>query len=63
MIFIDGGKSFMEAESDWINSKTLMHDATAVFVRNYEFSGVQRIITDIPLDSYQVTIIHPPGRR
>jgi len=61
LIFIDGGKSFREAESDWVNSQTLMHDATAVFVHNYEFFGVQRMITNIPSDIYQVTIIHPPA--
>jgi predicted O-methyltransferase YrrM len=61
LIFIDGGKSLREAESDWINSKTLMHDATAVFVHNCEFSGVQRMINDIPKDIYHVTIIHPPA--
>jgi len=59
LIFIDGGKSFREAESDWINSKTLMHNETAVFVHNYEFSGVQRMIAGIPYDTYEVTIIRP----
>jgi len=59
LIFIDGGKSFTEAKSDWENSKTLMHDETAVFVHNYEVSGVQRMITSIPQDNYQVKIIRP----
>jgi predicted O-methyltransferase YrrM len=59
LIFIDGGKSFKEAKSDWENSKTLMHDETAVFVHNYEFSGVRRMIDGIPQDKYHVKIIHP----
>lgn len=58
LIFIDGGKSFAEAESDWENSKTLMHDGTAVFVHNYEFPGVHRMVDNIPRDKYQVRIIH-----
>jgi predicted O-methyltransferase YrrM len=59
LIFIDGGKSFTEAKSDWENSRTLMHDETAVFVHNYEFSGVRRMVDSIPQDKYQVKIIHP----
>ena len=60
LIFIDGGKSYTEAESDWENSKILMHDGTAVFVHNYEFSGVRRMVDSIPEEQYQVEIIHPP---
>ena len=59
LIFIDGGKSYTEARSDWENSKTLMHDGTAVFVHNYEFSGVRRMVDNISRDEYQVKIIHP----
>jgi len=59
LIFIDGGKSYTEAKSDWENSKTLMHDGTAVFVHNYKFSGVRRMVDNIPRDKYQVKIIHP----
>jgi predicted O-methyltransferase YrrM len=58
LIFIDGGKSFAEAKSDWENSKSLMHDGTAVFVHNYEFSGVRRMVDTIPQDKYNVRIIH-----
>lgn len=61
LIFIDGGKSFAEAESDWENSKTLMHDGTAVFVHNIEFSGVRRMVDNIPRDEYHVRIIHTPS--
>jgi len=60
LIFIDGGKSYTEAKSDWENSKTLMHDETAVFVHNYEFSGVRRMVDNIPRARYQVKIVHSP---
>ena len=59
LIFIDGGKSYREAKSDWENSKTLMYDETVVFVHNYEFSDVRRMVDNIPQDKYQIKIIHP----
>jgi len=58
LIFIDGGKSFAEAKNDWENSRILMHDGTTVFVHNYEFSGVRRMVDNIPRDKYHVRIIH-----
>jgi predicted O-methyltransferase YrrM len=61
LIFIDGGKSYAEARSDWENSKTLMHDGTAVFIHNYEYSGVRRMVDNISKDEYQVKIIHAPS--
>jgi predicted O-methyltransferase YrrM len=61
VIFIDGGKTRTEAFSDWEASKTLMHDRTAVFVHNYEFSGVRWMVDHIPRDAFQVTILHPLG--
>jgi len=61
LIFIDGGKSYAEAKSDWECSKSLMHDETAVFIHNYYFSGVKRMVDEIPRDKYQVNIIHPPN--
>ena len=61
LIFIDGGKSYTEAKSDWENSKTLMHCETAVFVHNYEFLGVRKMVDSISQDKYQVKIIHPSG--
>ena len=60
LIFIDGGKSYTEARSDWENSKTLMHDGTAVFVHNYEFSGVRRMVDNISRTRYHVKIVHSP---
>ena len=60
LIFIDGGKSYREAKSDWEHSKTLMHDGTAVFVHNYYFSGVRKMVDNISRDEYQVKIIHTP---
>jgi predicted O-methyltransferase YrrM len=61
LIFIDGGKSYTEAKSDWEHSKTLMHHGTAVFVHNYGFSSVRRMVDNINRDKYQVEIIHPPS--
>lgn len=61
VIFIDGGKSYAEASSDWKLSKTLMHERTAVFVHNYEFSGVHRMVDQISRKAFQVTILYPPG--
>jgi len=57
LIFIDGGKSYTEAKSDWENSKTLIHDETTVFVHNLEFSGIHRMVDSIPRDKYKVNII------
>jgi len=57
VIFIDGGKSYREATSDWDNAKTLMHEGTAVFVHNYDFPGVRRMVDTISRDVYQVKII------
>ena len=61
VIFIDGGKSFTEAQSDWECSKPLMHRGTAVFVHNYEFSSVRRMVDGVNRDAYRVSILHPPG--
>ncbi len=52
LIFIDGGKCFAEAQSDWQNSRTLMHDGTTVFVHNYEFPGVHKMVDNISRDKY-----------
>ena len=61
VIFIDGGKTRAEASSDWGASQTLMHDRTAVFVHNYEFSGVRWMVDQISREAFQVTILYPPG--
>ena len=61
LIFIDGGKSYSEAYNDWMCSRLLMHDKTAVFVHNYDFSGVQKMVDEIPKDKYRVEIIHTPN--
>ena len=60
VIFIDGGKSYREARSDWENARTLMHERTALFVHNYEFAGVKRMVDKIPREEYEVKIIRPP---
>ena len=61
VIFIDGGKTRVEASSDWRAAQTLMHDRTAVFVHNYEFSGVRWMVDHISREAFQVTILSPPG--
>ena len=60
LIFIDGGHSYVTVKSDWENSKSLMHDNTAVFFHNYNFSGPKRVVDNIPREEYRVEIIHPP---
>jgi predicted O-methyltransferase YrrM len=60
VIFIDGGKSYAEATSDWTHARTLMHHGTVAFVHNYGFSGVQRMVDEIDRDEYSVRILHPP---
>jgi len=60
VIFIDGGKSYREATSDWENAKTLMHEGTAVFVHNYDFLGVGRMVDTISSNEYQVKILRAP---
>jgi hypothetical protein len=37
-----------------------MHDRTAVFVHNIDFSGVRRMVDTISGEDYQVKIIHAP---
>ena len=59
IIFIDGGKSFREAWSDWDASSKLMHPETGVFVHNVGFSGVGRMVESIPKDSYEVEMLYP----
>jgi len=59
LIFIDGGHSYGVAKSDWGNSRSLMHEETAVFFHNYDFSDVKRVVDDISREEYQVKIIHP----
>ncbi len=59
IIFIDGGKSFKEAWSDWEGSSKLMHSGTGVFVHNVRFSGVGRMVKSIPQGIYDVEIFHP----
>jgi hypothetical protein len=61
LIFIDGGHSYPTVKSDWENSKSLMHNKTAVFFHNYNFSGVKQVVDNIPREQYQVEIIDPPS--
>lgn len=59
LIFIDGGKSYETAKSDWENCRKLMGKHTVVFVHNYEFLGVKKAIDEIPRNDYIVEILHP----
>jgi predicted O-methyltransferase YrrM len=61
LIFIDGGKSFKEALSDWENSERLLHDRTGVFVHNADFAGVRRMLGQVSRDKYQVEILRVPS--
>lgn len=56
LIFIDGGKSYSEARSDWEHAQTLMHDGTAVFVHNADFSGVRSMVNSISRSQYRVEV-------
>jgi len=58
IIFIDGGKAYNVALSDWEGSSSLMHDKTSVFVHNVGFLGVRKMIDTIPLDLYTVEVFH-----
>ncbi len=58
LIFIDGGKSYAEAVSDWENSSLLMYDVTGVFVHNVDFSGVRRMVEGVSRDDYRVDIFY-----
>ncbi len=61
IIFIDGGKSYKEAWSDWVNSSRLMHVDTGVFTHNVDFMGVGRMIENIPQDRYIVKTFYTPA--
>ena len=56
LIFIDGGKSFREAMSDWENAELLLHDRTGVFVHNADFYGVRRMLDQVSREAYRVEI-------
>jgi predicted O-methyltransferase YrrM len=61
VIFIDGGKSYREAKSDWESSSLLMHEGTGVFVHNVDFWGVGKMIDEIPRERYEVEIFNAPS--
>jgi predicted O-methyltransferase YrrM len=61
LIFVDGGKSFAEAMSDWQNSERLVHDRTAVFVHNADFPGVRRMLDQVSREAYQVELFQAPS--
>jgi len=59
IIFIDGGKSYQEASTDWKGSSKLMHERTGLFVHNVDFSGVERMLDEVPRDKYHVETFYP----
>lgn len=59
LIFIDGGKNYQLAQSDWNCSSMLMHHDTGVFVHNVGFSEVSRMIENIPREKYNVEVFSP----
>jgi len=59
LIFIDGGHSYATVKRDWENTRSLMHDETAAFFHNYDWSGVKGVVDNISRQKYQVKIIHP----
>ena len=56
LIFIDGGKSFREAKSDWEHAERLVHDGTAVYVHNADMRGVRRMLDQVSREMYEVDI-------
>jgi predicted O-methyltransferase YrrM len=61
LIFIDGGKSFREATSDWENSEQLLHDRTGVYVHNADMGGVRRMLDQVSRAKYRVEIFRVPS--
>jgi len=61
LIFIDGGKSYAEASSDWMYSSQPMHGSTGVFVHNANFPGVSKMVDGVSREDYLVHLFHAPG--
>ncbi|MBN1139687.1 MAG: class I SAM-dependent methyltransferase [Anaerolineae bacterium] len=61
LIFIDAGKSFAEAMSDWQNAEQLAHDETGVFVHNARFPGVHRMLGQVSRELYRVEVFRAPS--
>ena len=61
LIFIDGGKSFREAMSDWENAERLVHDRTKVYVHNADFAGVRRMLGRVNRETYRVEVFRVPS--
>ncbi len=57
LIFIDGGKSYEEAQSDWIHSSRLMGEGSVAFVHNYDFPDVRMMVDGVPKKEYDVKVI------
>ena len=61
LIFIDGGKSFAEATSDWQNAEQLLHDGTGTFVHNAGFPGVRRMLNQVSREMCRVEVFRAPS--
>jgi predicted O-methyltransferase YrrM len=61
LIFIDAGKSFTEAMSDWQNAELLLHDRTGIFVHNADFPGVRRMLDQVSRETYRVEMFRVPS--
>jgi|GEM_PF-1142469 len=61
LIFIDGGHAYPVAKSDWEHCKKLMGEETAVFFHNYDYSGVKKVVDNIPQSKFAVEILDPPS--
>lgn len=61
VVFIDGGKSYHVASSDWRCVSALMHTGTGVFVHNVGYNGVSRMVDEISTRDYSVEVFREPG--
>jgi predicted O-methyltransferase YrrM len=61
LIFIDGGKSYKVAWSDWSNASKLMHKKTGVFIHNVDFYGISKMVKNISREVYVVKIFYASG--
>ena len=61
LIFIDAGKSFAEATSDWQNAERLVHDGSGVYVHNADFPGVHKMLNQVSRETYRVEMFWVPS--
>ena len=61
IVFIDAGKAYKVVSSDWNSVSRLMHVDTGVFFHNVDYSGVGRVVDEIPRDEYSVEVFYETG--